>query len=81
SLDAPTSVAAPDVGYPDGRLLVDQLGTGNLAPLVVVTGGVRQINPALATSHVQVIKDTHGVTSQLSPADLDALILYVTSIQ
>ena len=60
SLDAPTQVAAPDVAYPDGRLLVDQLGTGNLAPLVVATGGVRQINPGLATGHVQVIKDTHG---------------------
>ena len=43
--------------------------------------GVRQINPALATNHIQVIKDTHGKTSQLSQADLDALILYVTSLQ
>jgi hypothetical protein len=42
---------------------------------------VRPINPALATSHIQVIKDTHGKTSQLSQADLDALILYVTSLQ
>jgi mono/diheme cytochrome c family protein len=81
SLDAPTQVAAPDVAYPDGRLLVDQIGTSNLAPLIVVSNGQRQINPALATSHVQVIKDTHGKTSQLSQADLDALILYVTSLQ
>ena len=81
SLDAPTQVAPPDVAYPDGRLLVDQLGTGNLAPLIVITGGQRQINPALATGHVQVIKDTHGKTSQLSQADLDALITYVTSLQ
>jgi hypothetical protein len=81
SLDAPTPVAAPDVAYPDGRLQVDQLGTGNLAPLVVITSGRRLINPALATNHIQVIADTHGKTSQLSQADLDALISYVTSLQ
>jgi DNA-binding beta-propeller fold protein YncE len=81
SLDAPTQVAAPNTAYPDGRLLVDQLGTTNLAPIIVVNNGQRQINPALATSHIQVIKDTHGKTSQLSQADLDALILYVMSIQ
>lgn len=81
SLDAPTQVAPPDVAYPDGRLLVDQLGTGNLAPLIVITNGQRQINPALAAGHVQVIKDTHGKTSQLSQADLDALIAYVMSLQ
>jgi len=81
SLDAPTRVAAPDVAYPDGRLLVDQLGTSNLAPIVVVNGGVRQLNPALAANHVQVIKDTHGKTSQLSAADIDALVAYVMSLQ
>lgn len=81
SLDAPTQVSAPDDTYPDGRLLVDQLGTSNLAPIVVITNGQRRINPALATNHIQVIKDTHGKTSQLSQADLDALILYVTSLQ
>ncbi|MGH9887391.1 MAG: hypothetical protein ACREBE_17815, partial [bacterium] len=81
SLDAPTQVAAPDVGYPDGRLLVDQLGTANLAPVIVVNNGQRQINPALATNHVQVIKDTHGKTSQLSAADIEALAAYVTSLE
>ena len=81
SLDAPTRIAPPSTAYPDGRLQVDQLGTTNLAPVIVVNNGVRQINPALATNHIQVIKDTHGKTSQLSQADLDALILYVTSIQ
>lgn len=81
SLDAPTVVSPPDVAYPDGRLQVDQLGTSNLAPVIVVTGGQRQINPVLATNHVQVITDTHGKTSQLSQADLDALIAYVTSLQ
>jgi DNA-binding beta-propeller fold protein YncE len=81
SLDTPTQVAAPDVAYPDGRLLVDQLGTSNLAPVVVISNGQRQINPVLASNHVQVIKDTHGKTSQLSPSDLDALIAYVMSLQ
>jgi DNA-binding beta-propeller fold protein YncE/cytochrome c peroxidase len=81
SLDAATQLAAPDVAYPDGRLLVDQLGTANLAPVVVVSGGQRQINPQLATHQVQVIKDTHGKTSQLSQADLDALIAYLLSLQ
>jgi DNA-binding beta-propeller fold protein YncE len=81
SLDAPTQVSAPDAAYPDGRLQVDQIGTGNLAPIIVLTSGQRQINPALAINHIQVIKDTHGKTSQLSQADLDALIAYVTSLQ
>lgn len=81
SLDAPTQVSPPSTAYPDGRLQVDQLGTTNLAAVVVINNGVRQINPALATNHIQVIKDTHGKTSQLSQADLDALILYVMSLQ
>jgi DNA-binding beta-propeller fold protein YncE len=81
SLDAPTQISAPDAAYPDGRLQVDQLGTTNLAPLVTITNGTRQINPALAAGHVQVIKETHGKTSQLSQADLDALIAYVMSLQ
>jgi hypothetical protein len=57
--------------------LIDQLGTSNLAPLIV--GG--QINPALATNNVQVIKDTHGKTSHLSNADVNALIAYLKSLQ
>jgi len=69
----------PRVLHRDGS--VDQLGTTNLAPLVVITNGQRQITPALATNHIQVIKDMHGKTSQLSQADLDALILYVTQLQ
>jgi CspA family cold shock protein len=34
SLDPPTSVTGPSAAYPEGRLLLDQLGTSNLAPLV-----------------------------------------------
>jgi hypothetical protein len=71
SLDSPTAVG------PGGKPLIDQLGTNNLAPLVV--GG--QINPALATNRVQVIRDTHGKTSHLSTSDVDALILYLKSLQ
>ena len=56
SLDSPTLKLA------DGTFQIDRLGTSNLAPLIV--GG--QINPALATNHIQVIKDTHGKTSHLS---------------
>jgi hypothetical protein len=82
SLNAPTQVSGASTAYPADRLLVDQLSTTNLVPVIVLDGsGQRQINPALATSHVQVIKDTHGKTSQLSQADLDVLILYVTSLQ
>ena len=40
----------------------------------------RQINPALAANHVQVIEDTHGETSQRSAADIDALVAYVMSL-
>ncbi len=61
----------------NGRALIDRLGTDNLAPLV--TGG--QINPGLAANGVRVIKDTHGKTSHLSANDVDALILYLKSLQ
>jgi hypothetical protein len=71
SLDSPT---APG---PGGKPLIDQLGTNNLAPLIV--GG--RVNPALAASNVQVIKDTHGKTSQLSATDISALIAYLKSLQ
>lgn len=71
SLDSPTAAG------PNGKPLIDQLGTSNLAPLVV--GG--QINPALAASRVQVIKDTHGKTSHLSASDIEAVILYLKSLQ
>ena len=71
SLDSPTASG------PAGSPLIDQLGTSNLAPLM--TGN--QINPALAASGVRVIKDTHGKTSHLSAGDIDALILYLKSLQ
>lgn len=71
SLDSPFALAA------NGKPLIDQLGTNNLSPLVV--GG--QINPALAANNVQVIKDTHGKTSHLIASDIDALILYLKSLQ
>lgn len=86
SLDAPTPVPGSDgagerFAYPQGRLLVDQLGTANLAPLVVFSGGTRQINPALSANNIAVIKDTHGQTSHLTSTDLDALDLYLRSLQ
>ena len=59
-----------------GKPQLDRLGTSNLAP-VVVNG---QINPALAANNVRVIKDTHGKTSQLSAADVDALEAYLKSL-
>ncbi|HJQ68901.1 MAG TPA: beta-propeller fold lactonase family protein [Blastocatellia bacterium] len=71
------SLDSPFVAGPGGRPLIDQLGTNNLAPLVL--GG--QINPQLAANNVQVIKDTHGKTSHLSASDVDALILYLLSLQ
>ena len=71
SLDSPFVI---DAG---GKALIDRLGTSNVAPLVVG----QQINPALAASNVQVIKDTHGKTSHLNAADLEALILYLKSLQ
>jgi mono/diheme cytochrome c family protein len=59
----------------NGKPLIDRLGTSNVAPLIV--NG--QINPALAANNIQVIKETHGKTSQLSQEDLEALILYLES--
>ena len=60
---------------------MDKLGTANVAPLVVVTNGQRQINPALAANNIRVIKDTHGKTSHLTARDLDALAAYLSSLQ
>ena len=77
SLDPPTRISPPDAAYPDGRLMLDRLGSDNLAPLI--SGG--QINPALATAHIRVIKDTHGKTSHLTASDFDALTAYLLSLQ
>jgi DNA-binding beta-propeller fold protein YncE len=71
------SLDSPFVRNPDGTLQIDRLGTSNVAPLVV--GG--QINPALASSGVQVLVNTHGDTSGLSAADVDALVMYLRSLQ
>jgi hypothetical protein len=85
SLDPPTPVPAPQdpqtAAYPEGRLVVDRLGSDNLAALIVVNGGGRQINPVLAANHIAVIKDTHGKTSQLTAADIEALSMYLKSLQ
>jgi hypothetical protein len=78
SLDSPhVIVQRPSVAYPEGRLLIDRLGTNNVAPLTV--GG--QINPALAGNNIEVIKDTHGKTSHLNGADIEALSAYLRSLQ
>jgi hypothetical protein len=71
------SLDSPFVTQPDGSLQIDRLGTSNLAPLIV--NG--QINPALTTNHIAVIKDTHGTTSQLTSADINALTTYLRSLQ
>lgn len=71
SLDSPL---APRDG---GKPLIDQLGTNNLAPWVL--GGL--INPALAANNIQVIKDSHGYTSHLSAAYVNALIAYLKSLR
>jgi DNA-binding beta-propeller fold protein YncE len=77
SLDPPTQMSPPDKAYPEGRLKIDRLGSDNLAPLIV--GG--QINPALAANNIAVIKDTHGKTSQLSASDIEALSMYLKSLE
>jgi hypothetical protein len=56
-------------------------GACRVAPLVVVSGGARVINPALTASHIAVIKDTHGKTSHLSASDIEALAMYLKSLQ
>jgi DNA-binding beta-propeller fold protein YncE len=75
SLDSPTTKLS------NGTLQIDQVGTSNLAPLVVTVNGQRQINPALAQNNITVIKDTHGKTSNLSANDIDALIMYLKSLE
>jgi DNA-binding beta-propeller fold protein YncE len=78
SLDSPhVVVAGPNAAYPEGRLLIDRLGTSNVAPLIV--GGA--INPALAANHLAVLTDTHGRTSHLTAGDIEALAAYLRSLQ
>ena len=81
SLDEPVMVSPPDVAYPEGRLLLDRLGTSNVAPLITTIGGQAQINPDLTNHNIKVLKDTHGKTSQLSAGDIEALALYLRSLQ
>jgi DNA-binding beta-propeller fold protein YncE len=82
SLDTPgVTVSPPDQAYPEGRLLIDRLGSDNLAPLIVINGGQRQINPVLAANNIAVIRDTHGRTSQLLASDIEALSMYLRSLQ
>jgi len=75
------SLDSPFVTAPDGGSQIDRLGTSNVAPLIVVNGGQRQINPALAANNIAVIKDTHGKTSHLSAEDFDALSVYLRSLE
>jgi hypothetical protein len=77
SIDPPTLVAPPGAAYPEGRLTLDRLGSDQLLPLI--SGG--QVNGQLATRGVRVIKDTHGKTSQLSDSDIEALTMYLRSLQ
>ena len=82
SLDRPVPAADPQTeAYPEGRLVIDRLGSDNLAPLIVVNGGARAINPVLAANNIAVLKDTHGKTSHLSAADIAALSAYLMSLQ
>ncbi|HEV3467895.1 MAG TPA: YncE family protein [Pyrinomonadaceae bacterium] len=69
SLDSPHIIE-------NGKPQIDRLGTSNLAPLVADG----QINPALTANNIRVIKDTHGRTSHLSAADIDALEAYLKSL-
>lgn len=75
------SLDSPFVTQPDGSPQIDRLGSSNVAPLIVTVNGQRQLNPDLAANHIQVIKDTHGKTSHLSASDLDALTLYLLSLE
>ena len=82
SLDRPTPVTGPNAAYPEGRLLVDRLGTSNLAPLLSLdAAGKRVINPALQAAGVTVILETHGKTGHLTAADIEALSMYLRSLQ
>jgi len=63
--------------YPERQLERDRLGTSNVAPIVVAG----RINPALATNNIRVIADTHGRTSHLSAAQVEALGMYLKSLQ
>jgi DNA-binding beta-propeller fold protein YncE len=76
SLDRPINPIA-DAGYPQGRLEIDKLGTANLIPLLIGN----QLNPNLAANGVRAIKDTHGKTSHLSAADIEALEMYLLSLE
>ncbi|HEX7890914.1 MAG TPA: beta-propeller fold lactonase family protein [Ramlibacter sp.] len=83
SIDRPVPKSGSDpaydkVAYPEGRLELDQLGTKNVVPLLLKDGS---LNPALAANNIRVIPDTHGRTSHLSGADVEAISAYLMSLQ
>jgi hypothetical protein len=71
------SLDSPFVTQPGGSLQTDRVGTGNLAPLIA--NG--QINPALSANHIAVIQNTHGKTSQLTAADIEAIAANLRSLE
>ena len=82
SLDRPVPKAGTDpaydlLAYPEGRLELDQLGTSRVAPLL--KDG--RINPVLARHNIRVIPDTHGKTSHLAAQDVEAIAMYLKSLQ
>ena len=83
SLDRPVPGRAAGTRHiPDGRLQIDRLGSDNLAPLIVVNSGRAHDQPgARRQQHRRCIKDTHGKTSQLNAADIEALSMYLKSLQ
>jgi len=82
SLDRPIPKAGSDPAYdqrayPEGRLELDQLGTRNVVPLLVDG----RLNPVLAANNIRVIPDTHGKTSHLAAHDIEAITMYLMSLQ
>ena len=47
----------------------------------VDAAGNRQINPQLQAKGITVIRDTHGKTSHLTADDIEALSMYLKSLQ
>jgi hypothetical protein len=77
SADGKTLYVANTLGHTIAAINVE--GDANALMTNLPVGG--RINPALAANGVTVIRDTHGKTSHLSAADIEALSAYLLSLQ
>ena len=74
-------IEAQTVSQMVDRVMAMPEGTRFLLLAPVVRGKKGEFRKELAANHIEVIKDTHGKTSHLSASDIEALTLYLLSLE